>query len=146
MIQSISVSINHLSITQLTHFWSMFPFYTPWKHRKTYGFSGVFRGYKTGTFARDELRFVVIFTSLQWCFIQFLQVEAIQKTFEHKVSFSVPKRYGQYIFAILIFKSNFPCLKVMASIFLLFCFLSLKKCTFETRKNLYFTSKILFGF
>ena len=22
----------------LTHFWSMFPFYTPWKHRKTFGF------------------------------------------------------------------------------------------------------------
>ena len=30
----------------LTYFWPIFPFYTPWKHQKT--FSGVFRGYKMG--------------------------------------------------------------------------------------------------
>ena len=25
-------------ICSLTHFWSMFPFYSPWKHQKTFGF------------------------------------------------------------------------------------------------------------
>ena len=43
----------------LTHFWPMFPFYTPWKHQKTkvFWFSGVFRGYKMGTLVRNGLKF-----------------------------------------------------------------------------------------
>ena len=26
---------------QLSHFWPMFPFYTPWEHQKAFGFQGV---------------------------------------------------------------------------------------------------------
>ena len=36
-----------------THFWPMFPFYTPWKHQKTF----VFRGYKMGTLAKNGLTY-----------------------------------------------------------------------------------------
>ena len=31
----------------------MFPFYTPWKHQKTFGFSGVFRSYAMGTWVTN---------------------------------------------------------------------------------------------
>ena len=42
----------------LTHFWLMFPFYTPWKLQKTW-FSGVFKGYKMGTLARNGSAFKI---------------------------------------------------------------------------------------
>ena len=42
-------------MNDLTHFWPMLPFYTPWKHQKTKGFSGVFKGYKMGKLARNGL-------------------------------------------------------------------------------------------
>ena len=38
-----------------THFWPMFPFYTPWKHQKTCGFLLFSRGLKMGTLARNRL-------------------------------------------------------------------------------------------
>ena len=44
-----------IHLLKLTHFWPMFPFYTPWKQQKTKGFSGVFRGYKMGKLARNGL-------------------------------------------------------------------------------------------
>ena len=31
----------------------MFPFHTPWKHQKTFGFSGFFRGYEMGILTRN---------------------------------------------------------------------------------------------
>ena len=40
----------------LTHFWPMFPFYTPLKTPENQRFSGVFRGYKMGTLARNGLK------------------------------------------------------------------------------------------
>ena len=43
-----------VEIFSLTHFWPIFPFYTPWKHQKNVRFSGVFRGYKMGIFARKS--------------------------------------------------------------------------------------------
>ena len=33
----------------------MFPFYTPWQFQKTEKLSGIFRGYKMGALARNEL-------------------------------------------------------------------------------------------
>ena len=39
----------------LTHFWSMLPLHTPWKHQKNLRFSGVFRGYVMEKLARNEL-------------------------------------------------------------------------------------------
>ena len=46
----------------LTHFWPMFPFFTPWKHQKTkrfvaenQTFSGVFWDYKMGTLTSNGL-------------------------------------------------------------------------------------------
>ena len=30
--------LNFIPITFLTHLWAMFPFYTPWKQQKTFGF------------------------------------------------------------------------------------------------------------
>ena len=35
--------------------WPIFPFYTPWKHMKTFWFFCVFRGYKKGTLPRNGL-------------------------------------------------------------------------------------------
>ena len=35
-----------MSVPILTHFWSMFPFYAPWKRQKTKGFLLFFRGMK----------------------------------------------------------------------------------------------------
>ena len=40
----------------LTHFWSMFPFYTPWKHQKTKGFLVFSGGCRMGTLVRNGLR------------------------------------------------------------------------------------------
>ena len=37
----------------LTHFWPIFPFYTPWKHQKTEGRNW---GYKLGILARNGLQ------------------------------------------------------------------------------------------
>ena len=52
-------SIPYTYILQLlTHIWSMFPFYTPWKHQKTKGFPGVFRGYKMGILAKNGLNWL----------------------------------------------------------------------------------------
>ena len=36
----------------------MFPFYTPWKHQKSLWFPGVFREYRTGTLAGNELNLI----------------------------------------------------------------------------------------
>ena len=43
------------SNVDLTNFRLMVPFYTPWKHQKTIWFSGVFRGYKMETVARNGI-------------------------------------------------------------------------------------------
>ena len=40
----------------LTHFWPMFLFYTPLKTSENQKLSGVFRGYKMGTLARNALK------------------------------------------------------------------------------------------
>ena len=34
----------------------MFPFWTPWKPQKTFGFLIVFRGYKMGILAKNALK------------------------------------------------------------------------------------------
>ena len=39
----------------LPHLFLMYPFYTPWKHRKTLWFSDVFRGYRNGALGINEL-------------------------------------------------------------------------------------------
>ena len=38
-----------ISILVLTHYSPVLPFYTPWKHQKTFRFSDVFRGYRKAT-------------------------------------------------------------------------------------------------
>ena len=43
--------------SDLTYFWPVVSFYTPRKHQKIKGFLGVFRGYETGTLARNGLRY-----------------------------------------------------------------------------------------
>ena len=47
--------IKNLKYNCLTLFWPILPFYTPWKHQKNHWFSGVFKGYKMGTVARNGL-------------------------------------------------------------------------------------------
>ena len=42
----------HIYMITLTHFWPMFLLYTPWRHQKP-KVSGVFRGYKMGTLAKN---------------------------------------------------------------------------------------------
>ena len=39
----------------LTHFSPMLHFYTPWKHKKTWRFSNIFRGYRNVTLGKNEL-------------------------------------------------------------------------------------------
>ena len=42
-------------IDQLPHFWPIFPFYTSWKHQKTFVFLVISSGYKMGTLAKYGL-------------------------------------------------------------------------------------------
>ena len=44
----------------------------------------------------------------------------------------------------IVSKVNIRLLKVVYATFVLVCFLSLNESTFQTRKNIYFTSKALF--
>ena len=44
------------SSPNLTQFWRMFPFFTPWKHQKNFWFSGVFRGYKNGSIGQKWVK------------------------------------------------------------------------------------------
>ena len=45
----------------LTHFWPMFPFYTPLKAPENQRFAGVFRGYKMGRLVRNGLNLHLMF-------------------------------------------------------------------------------------
>ena len=47
----------------LTYLWPMFPFFTPWKPQKTFGFLIVFRGYKMGISAIKWVKSKQKFTS-----------------------------------------------------------------------------------
>ena len=59
---TITAEIVKNSITLLTHFWTMLPIYTPWKHQETRGFLVFSGGYKMGNLSRKGL----------FCFLWFL--------------------------------------------------------------------------
>ena len=48
------ISVVSPTLSPQTHFWPLFPFYTPWKHRKS-SVLWCFHGYKMGTLARNKL-------------------------------------------------------------------------------------------
>ena len=68
MLWRLSAGTHSITEVLLTHTWPIFRFYTPRKHQKTFGFSGVFRGYKM------EISFLVFLggikreTKVFWCF------------------------------------------------------------------------------
>ena len=44
----------------------MFPYYTPWKHQKPFGFFVVFKGYEIGVSARNKLINLLMHNVIKW--------------------------------------------------------------------------------
>ena len=90
----------------LTHSWPMFPFYTPWKHQKTFGSLVLSGGYKMGTFSKNGLNCYLISSSdfhftIKKNTLRFLFFK-MTNLIEPKTVTQVPEVLDQFI--IILFK------------------------------------------